>query len=126
VALFDRRDLHHEDAVAFIQGFRDRAFTTWPVVAEAAYLLDFHADVLVGLFEWLQNSGLQIEATLPDEWERVIALTRKYADLPIDFADASLVTICERLGTRWVATLDSHFQVYRYNDRLVFQNAFPL
>ena len=40
----------------------------------------------------------------------------KYKDLPMDFADASVVAAAERLGTRRVFTLDRDFYVYRFAD----------
>ena len=58
--------------------------------------------------------------------ERIAALIGQYADLPMDFADASLVAICERLGVRSVATLDSDFHVYRLEGKDAFQNVFPV
>jgi uncharacterized protein len=40
----------------------------------------------------------------------------KYQDLPMDFADASVVAAAERLGTRQVFTLDRDFYIYRFAD----------
>lgn len=37
-------------------------------------------------------------------------------DLPMDFADASLLAAAERLGTRRIFTLDRDFHVYRFGD----------
>ena len=48
----------------------------------------------------------------------------KYVDLPMDFADATLVAVAERLGIRDVATLDDDFTVYRFRDRWAFRNLF--
>jgi len=39
---------------------------------------------------------------------------RRYADLPMDLADATLVVLAERLRTPWIFTLDRRdFSVYR-------------
>ena len=41
-------------------------------------------------------------------------LMRKYHDLPMNFADAALVTVAEREGIRRIFTLDRRdFEVYR-------------
>ena len=40
-------------------------------------------------------------------------LMAKYADTPMDFADASLVAVGEELNLRKVFTLDHHFRIYR-------------
>lgn len=38
--------------------------------------------------------------------KRVAALMEKYRDVPMDFADATLVILGEEAGTNWVFTLD--------------------
>ena len=43
---------------------------------------------------------------------------------PMDFTDATLVALCERLGTRDIASVDSDFTVYRYRNRQAFRNLF--
>ena len=48
----------------------------------------------------------------------------KYADLPADFADASLVALCERIRSTTVASVDSDFTIYRTASRQVFRNLF--
>jgi len=40
-------------------------------------------------------------------------LNTKYADLPGDFADLSLIAIAERLNLEEVVSLDADFNVYR-------------
>jgi predicted nucleic acid-binding protein len=47
------------------------------------------------------------------EWERMRELMRQYHDLPMDFADASLVAAAEELNEHEIFTLDSHFRIYR-------------
>ena len=43
---------------------------------------------------------------------------RRYADLPMDLADATLVVLAERLRTPWIFTLDRRdFSVYRVGRR---------
>ena len=43
-------------------------------------------------------------------------LMGKYQDLPMDLADASIISAAERLETRRVFTLDRDFLVYRFAD----------
>lgn len=49
---------------------------------------------------------------------------RKYTDLRADLADASLVQLCEHLGTNLVATVNSDFDVYRLARKRRFRNTF--
>jgi predicted nucleic acid-binding protein len=53
---------------------------------------------------------------------RCKALIRKYQDLPMDFADATLVVLAEDLGTDLVFTTDRRdFEVYRAGGHRPFQ-----
>ena len=46
---------------------------------------------------------------------RVSELTRKYADLPMDLADASVVILAEELGTGRILSTDMRdFRTYRW------------
>jgi predicted nucleic acid-binding protein len=125
-ALFIPDDPHHERAKAFVSKLRVPAFTTLPVVTEVMYLLDFSSRNQLRFLEWLRRGAIEVAAHDADDWERCHRLIEKYADLPADFADATLIAACERRGTRRVATIDSDFTVYRYNDRFPFENVFPL
>ena len=53
--------------------------------------------------------------------ERSAWLMAKYADLPMDLADATLVALAEERGQRRIFTLDSDFRVYRLNGRGRFE-----
>lgn len=52
--------------------------------------------------------------------ERSSRLMAKYADLPMDLADATLVALAEEREDRRVFTLDSDFEVYRMHGRQRF------
>jgi predicted nucleic acid-binding protein len=124
VGLFNGSDQHHSASVAFFAGFKDRGFTTVACIKEAMFLLDFSQLAQMGLLEWLQAEALEIVNISTSDWPRIQAVMRKYADLPADFADASLVAVCERLQTRVVASSDRDFSVFRYKDQQSFRNVF--
>jgi predicted nucleic acid-binding protein len=48
----------------------------------------------------------------------------KYADLPMDFTDAVVVALCERLGINHIISVDRDFTIYRYKGRAKFINEF--
>jgi hypothetical protein len=57
----------------------------------------------------------------PIDFRTVEKLTRKYSDQPMDFADASLVSLAARSGIREILTADRRdFAVYRVRGRLRF------
>ncbi len=69
----------------------------------------------VGPFwQFILSAGIDIAEVTLAELPRMRSLMEQYADLPMDFADASLVALSERLKLRRVFTLDRRdFLVYR-------------
>ena len=49
---------------------------------------------------------------LTQDFTRIAELNARYADLPGDFADLSLIAISERLDISAIATFDSDFDIY--------------
>ncbi len=45
----------------------------------------------------------------------------RYADRPMDLADATLVAMAEERGDRRIFTLDADFQIYRFRGRPRFE-----
>jgi predicted nucleic acid-binding protein len=55
--------------------------------------------------------------------ERMIELMDRYANLPMDMADASLIVLAEHLGHGRILTVDRRdFSIYRWNNTEVFNN----
>ena len=74
------------------------------------------------LWSILQQGDLEIAFQGADDYERMRALMRKYRDLPMDLADASLVRLAEERRVRDVFTLDERdFRVYRIHGRQAFR-----
>jgi predicted nucleic acid-binding protein len=65
------------------------------------------------LWKFVEKGLVEFDVPAPGEWERMRDVMARYEDLPMDVADASLVTAAERLGTGLVFTIDSHFRAYR-------------
>jgi hypothetical protein len=58
----------------------------------------------------------------PATLSRISTLMKKYRDVPMDYADATLVVLCEDLDTELIFTLDRRgFGVYRMNARTPFK-----
>jgi uncharacterized protein len=90
--------------------------STLPVITEAMYFLHVYGGETGqgALWKLILRGDLMLEHPGPAELERMDALMKKYADLPMDFADASLVAIAERLSLTRIFTLDrSDFTTYR-------------
>ena len=55
---------------------------------------------------------------------RIIELSKKYSDVPMDLADASLVVIAEELNIKEIITIDSDYYIYRTVDKEMITNVF--
>ena len=115
VALFDPSDRAREACRATLAALeRADLVTTEAVITEASFLLDFSADAQSALQTFLAAGRPRVVAIEPHDRSRVAALTTKYRDLPMDYADATLVILAERLGTTTIFTLDRRdFAMYR-------------
>ena len=125
VALFDRDDAFHGRVVGFVQGFRGIFVTTLPVVTEVSHLLDFHGGVQRDFLRWVRDGAVALAEVTREDMGRLCELIEKYADRPMDFADATLVLAGERLGVGKIASLDSDFDIYRMHGRRAMENVFP-
>lgn len=123
IALFDRDDRHHRQAVEFVRTCRSRLITNLPVLTEATCLLRFSVDAQKDLLWWAQRS-MEIDQGTSTDLPRIIALLEKYRDLPADFADVSLLALAERLSVSRVASIDSDFAIYRLSGKRHFENVF--
>ena len=127
-ALYNRRDKHHQHALDFFRthGAHLRMLTTWEVVSEVMYFLDFSAAAQSDFLEWLHAGHARglvtIGALGPADLPGLAALIRKYADRPMDLADASLVWLASDTGVTTVMTLDVRdFSRYRLADGRAFE-----
>ncbi len=123
IALFDGSDRHHSTAVDFVRRTRQPLVTNAPVLAEACWVLDFAVDAQLDCLSWA-SQALRIDDGTGRDLPRIGAILDKYRDLPADFADASLVALCERLNCYDVASIDAEFTIYRSASRRTFRNRF--
>ena len=119
VALIDADDLHHARCVATLQKLREPLATAWPPFTEAMYLLADIPKAQDALCEMVERGALNILSFHSADMPRIRELMRKYADRPMDFADAALLRVAEREGIRTIFTIDrKDFSVYRLHNRV--------
>ncbi|MEM6830099.1 MAG: pilus assembly protein [Bacteroidota bacterium] len=126
IALFDKSDQYHQSAVSFLKTFEGQLFTTWPVITEVSHMLDFSTKAQTDLLEWMSRGGLQLFPLDESSAYRLMALTKKFDDVPMDLADASLIIASEELNILEIASIDSDFYVYRTIRNDYLTNIFPL
>ena len=114
VALLHKDDRDHVLCVNVLKRLREPLLSTWMPVTEAMYLLGFSVDAQGALLEMLERGMLRILSLEADDLPSIRKLMRQYADLPMDFADATLVQVAKRHRIDQIFTLDRRdFAVYR-------------
>lgn len=118
VAFVDKDDGHHRRSVAALKTLRHSLATVWPAVTEAMYLLSDLPKAQDAAWEMLSRRAIQLLPLDEEDIPRIRELMRKYADRPMDLADAALVRVAEREGIDKVFTVDRNdFAVYRIHGR---------
>lgn len=123
VALLNRDDPHHTPVSAWFRDFRGLLLSTDAVITETAYVLAASPTLQNAALSWVQRirkAGLLAVEPVED-YAALARIIDRYADLPCDYADASLIALAERTGTRVIATIDQRdFSVYRIRGRKGF------
>ena len=113
VALFDKSDHYHKTCKETLKHIRESIVTTWPVLTEVMYLLNFSSLAQELCLEFIESGGVDIHSGNSNQLHRIRQLMKQYADLSIDFADASLIALAEEKRIATVFTLDhKDFRIY--------------
>ena len=115
-ALINRSEQKHEEVVAAASTIRGSIVLPVPAITETAYLLlrDVGPGATADFIESLESTTLKLENPEPSDYARAAEVIRGYADARIDFVDALIVAMAERLSITTILTLDQrHFRVFR-------------
>jgi hypothetical protein len=115
VAYLDASEPDHAPVAARWDGFNGRLVTSSAVITETMH---FVSELRAGpraLAELVSASGMEVyDLSRPPELGEAVALMERYADTPMDFADATLVLLAEALRVNEILTLDRRgFRTYR-------------
>ena len=97
VAYYSVKDRYHQQVRVFFERCTSNLVTTVSCATEVMWLIglvwrshnEFLRDLAIELYECIQ--------LLPEDFSRIAELNERYADLPGDFADLSLIAISERV-----------------------------
>ena len=124
IALFDSSERHHHPIKTFLKEHPYRYVSTIAVFTEVSHMLDFSARAQRDFYEWVMYKGVFISDINQNDMPRLVELTTKYADLPMDFADATLVITAEKTGIREIISLDKDFDIYRIAGKEKIHNVY--
>lgn len=127
VAALDADDSAHEPCKDALMGFIGQLHTTDAVVVEAMHFLARVQDGPGLLVEFLAASGTEIRSfvELP-QLDRAAKLMQKYADVPMDFTDATLILLAQEASIGDILTLDRRgFSTFRFGGHKRFRLVLP-
>ena len=118
LSYYQQQEPLHQAVIAFFDQNTAQLVTSPICIAEVLWLVGSPGDPRVlaaqnHLLSAVSRGGIEAINLLPDDYARVAELNGRYADLPGDFADLTLVSLSERLDIAEILTLDSDFDVYR-------------
>ena len=113
VALFDRNDHHHEAAIRLMKDIDGQLVTSWPVITEVCHLLKKSPKAVQNVLTWIDRGAVRVMDVPITEVAFIRERMAKYANLPMDLADATVMNLAEREGITEIISFDHHFDVYR-------------
>jgi len=107
-ALADRSDRNHELVFTLAQSINEPLLLPSVVLPEVCYLIGSRLghQAMRQFLANLAASNTQLEAITATDLERVNQILEQYADSQLDFVDAAIIAISERVGITCVLTLD--------------------
>ena len=106
VALFDPAEGDHQRCADILARIQEPLYTTVPVLTEAFHLLTPASIGAQRLMDFVTARGLNVWFLDDRALVRAFELMAKYADHPMDLADASLVVLAETMKLRKIFTID--------------------
>jgi hypothetical protein len=91
------------------------------VIAESCHLLRSIAGAADAVIENIERGIFIVPFRLDQSSGAIRQLLKRYANVPMDFADACLVCMADELDTGRILTLDGGFEVYRWRKTRSFE-----
>ncbi|TGK79865.1 PIN domain-containing protein [Leptospira montravelensis] len=126
IALFNSKDKFHKPTLKFLKSFNGELVSSWPVITEVVYLLSFSVEAQSDFLEWIERGSIKIFDLNIEDHKYIKNRMKKYSDLPMDLADASLMCISEKMGIERIVSIDSDFSIYKNLKGKYLQNLFKV
>jgi predicted nucleic acid-binding protein len=119
VALLDRRDLHHQWVQRELANLHEPLVTCEAVLSEVFFLVSRIRGGTSAFIALLRDRLISAPADFfyDKESAEILRHLERYSNVPISFADACLVRMCEIDNDSIVFTTDRDFLTYRRNRR---------
>lgn len=119
VAYLDAADSAHAEVVGRLDDYSGQLATTNAVITEAMHFVGASAGGPGLLAEFVTASRMEVyDFAQAAELREAAALMERYADTPMDYADATLLLLADGLKVDEILTLDRRgFSTYRTRRR---------
>ncbi|MCI5150939.1 MAG: PIN domain-containing protein [Candidatus Electrothrix sp. MAN1_4] len=107
-ATIDKKDRNHPRVIQALPTVSEEILLPVPVLVEVSYLLASRLDhsSMRRCIRQLSDGPLQLLSILLSDIPRIHELLEQYADLKLDFVDAAIVALAERLNIQKILTVD--------------------
>jgi uncharacterized protein len=114
VAIVESDDEWHEPCMEALRVLRLPLLTTEAVLTETFHLIGNNSRKIDLAWNFIRSGGVMLRPTNDSDLPHLRALMERYADRPMDFADASLVHLATQESLSVVLTVDhDDFETYR-------------
>jgi predicted nucleic acid-binding protein len=121
VSLLDQDQPQHAACRRVFEDWSGPVVSTEAVLTKSTHLMAGLDGGIAKCVEFFLAGGAVLVPSNVTSLKRAHALIKKYADQPMDFADASLVALAEEIGTSRILTTDRRdFAIYRLHGRKAF------
>ena len=122
LAILDRDDRWHSLCSEAFRQLRKPLLTSEAVLTELFYFVGQSRMELETAWSFLRTGAVYVCPLHDEEMPSLQALMVRYADRPMDFADATLVHLARRESVSTILTVDrADFNTYRIEGRRRFQ-----
>jgi predicted nucleic acid-binding protein len=104
VALGISSDPRHRAARGFLESFRGRLLVPEPVIVETCCFLSTAGKVR--LLDWVRKPPCTVHVVPAQAYPGIGEILTRYADLDLDFTDAAIAWLADRINCRSILTVD--------------------
>ena len=124
LAVFDEDDKHHQSCRVIYEKQLRNALLPDAVLPELAYLIkrELSMKALINFLRLVSTGEYNLVRTTGADLERAAEILEKYDDNNIDFVDAVIVAMAERLNITKILTVDRrHFSAFKPRHGAAFE-----
>ena len=112
----NKKEKFHRETIEILASIYEEIILPVSAITEIAYLIlrDLGTEALANFLENLPEMNVIFETPIAEDYKRAAEILRKYNDANIDFVDAIIVAIGERLNITKILTVDRrHFGMFK-------------